>query len=79
MPLRISRLTRDSPLYRERAALQLIFEGFNVTNRANFNNITTAQYNFSAATRVFTPNAAFLTPTTTYDPRILQLAAKITF
>ena len=26
-----------------------------------------------------TPNATFLTPTTTFDPRILQLAAKITF
>ena len=29
--------------------------------------------------RIFTPNATFLTPTTTYDPRILQLAAKVTF
>jgi outer membrane receptor protein involved in Fe transport len=73
------RVTRDIPLYRERAALRLIFEAFNVTNRANFNNITTAQYNFNAATRVFTPNATFLAPTTTFDPRILQLAAKITF
>jgi outer membrane receptor protein involved in Fe transport len=73
------RLTRDIPLYRERAALRLMFEAFNVTNRANFNGITTAQYNFNATTRVFTPNATFLTPTTTYDPRILQLAAKITF
>jgi outer membrane receptor protein involved in Fe transport len=73
------RLTRDIPLYRDRAALRLMFEAFNVTNRANFNAITTAQYNFNATTRVFTPNATFLTPTTTYDPRILQLAAKITF
>jgi hypothetical protein len=73
------RLTRDIRLYRERAALRLMFEAFNVTNRANFNSITTAQYNFNATTRVFTPNATFLTPTTTYDPRILQLAAKITF
>ena len=56
-----------------------MFEAFNVTNRANFNSITTAQYNFNATTHVFTPNATFLFPTTTYDPRILQLAAKVTF
>ncbi|HEV3202206.1 MAG TPA: carboxypeptidase regulatory-like domain-containing protein, partial [Bryobacteraceae bacterium] len=37
------RFTRDIRLYRERAALRLIFEAFNVTNRANFNSITTAQ------------------------------------
>ena len=73
------RVSRDIPLYRERASLRLIFEAFNVTNRANFNSITTAQYNFNPAARVFTPNATFLTPTTTFDPRILQLAAKITF
>uniref|UniRef100_Q01ZI5 TonB-dependent transporter Oar-like beta-barrel domain-containing protein n=1 Tax=Solibacter usitatus (strain Ellin6076) TaxID=234267 RepID=Q01ZI5_SOLUE len=73
------RFTRDIPLYRDRAALRLMFEAFNLTNRANFNSITTAQYNFNAATRVFTPNATFLFPTTTYDPRILQLAAKVTF
>jgi hypothetical protein len=73
------RFTRDIPLHRERAALRLMFEAFNVTNRANFNGINTAQYNFNATTRVFTPNATFLAPTTTYDPRILQLAAKITF
>ena len=72
------RFTRDIPL-RERAALRLIFEAFNVTNRANYNSITTAQYNFNATTRVFTPNATFLARTTTFDPRILQLAAKITF
>jgi hypothetical protein len=52
---------------------------FNVTNRANFNAITTAQYNFNATTRVFTPNTTFLFPTSTFDPRILQLAAKVTF
>jgi len=74
-----ARFTRDIPLYRDRAVLRLMFEAFNVTNRANFNAITTAQYNFTAATRVFTPNAAFLARTSTFDPRILQLAAKITF
>jgi hypothetical protein len=73
------RFTRDIRLYRERAALRLIFEAFNVTNRANFNSITTAQYNFNGTTHVFTPNTTFLAPTTTFDPRILQLAAKVTF
>ena len=73
------RVTRDIRLYSERVGLKLIFEAFNVTNRANYNGINTTQNTFNATTRVFTPNAAFLTPTTTFDPRILQLAAKITF
>jgi hypothetical protein len=73
------RFTRDIRLRGDRASLRLMFEGFNVTNRANFNNINSAQYNFTAATRVFTPNATFLAPTSTFDPRILQLAAKIRF
>jgi outer membrane receptor protein involved in Fe transport len=73
------RFSRDLALYRERVKLRLIFEGFNVTNRANYNNILTNQYNFNATTRVFSPAAGFLSPTTTFDPRILQLAAKITF
>jgi hypothetical protein len=72
------RVTRDIRLM-ERASLKLIFEAFNVTNRANFFNINTAQYNYNATTRAFTTNAAFLTRLSTYDPRILQLAAKITF
>ena len=70
------RFTRDIPLYRDRAALRLMFEAFNVTNRANFNAITTAQYNFNATTRVFTPNATFLAPTTTYDPTNLAVSGE---
>ena len=73
------RFTRDIALYKERAQLRLMFEAFNVTNRANYNNVNTALYNFSSTTRVFTPNTTFLFPTTTFDPRILQLAAKIRF
>jgi outer membrane receptor protein involved in Fe transport len=73
------RFTRDIALYKERASMKLIFEAFNLFNRANFNAINTAQYSFNATTRVFTPNATFLAPTSTFDPRILQLAAKITF
>jgi hypothetical protein len=73
------RFTRDIRLYRERVGMKLIFEAFNLTNRANYTAINAAQYNFSAATKVFTPNASFLQRTATADPRILQLAAKITF
>jgi outer membrane receptor protein involved in Fe transport len=73
------RFTRDINLYKERTSLRLMFEAFNLTNRVNFNTITTSAYTYSNATKVFTPNAAFLTPTNTFDPRILQLAAKITF
>ena len=63
----------------ERARLRLMGEAFNVTNRANYNALLTNQYNYNAATRAFTTAAGFLTPTTTFDPRILQLAAKFTF
>ena len=70
------RVSRDIR-FTERAALKLIFEAFNVTNRANYNAITTGQYNFSAGK--FTPSTTFLAPTSTYDPRIIQLAAKIIF
>ncbi len=78
------RFTRDIPLYEERVKLKLIFEAFNLTNRANFssfttNSILTTQYNFRAATNTFTPTTNFLAPVATADPRILQLAAKITF
>jgi hypothetical protein len=73
------RVSRDIPLYRERARLRLIFEAFNLTNRPNFSSILTTEYNFNATTRVFSPAAGFLSPTDTFDPRIVQLAAKITF
>jgi outer membrane receptor protein involved in Fe transport len=73
------RFTRDIRFYRERVGLKLIFEAFNLTNRANYSSINAAQYNFTAATKVFTPNATFLQRTATFDPRILQLAAKFTF
>lgn len=78
------RVTRDIPLYTERVKLKMIFEAFNLTNRANFSSLTTAsllttQYNFTAATNTLTPAAGFLSRVATADPRILQLAAKITF
>lgn len=72
------RVSRDIPL-RESLRLRLIVEGFNVTNRANFSNFNRGQYTFNAATRVFTPTTNYLVRTGSFDPRILQLAAKIVF
>lgn len=73
------RFSRDIPLCRERAKLKLIFEAFNLTNRANFSGFNLGQYNFALATRTFTPTTNFGVMTSTFDPRIVQLAAKITF
>jgi hypothetical protein len=72
------RFTRDIRIW-ERASLKLIFEAFNLTNRANFSTINTTQYTYNGTTRAFTTNPAFLSRTATFDPRILQLAAKFTF
>jgi outer membrane receptor protein involved in Fe transport len=72
------RFTRDIKIW-ERASLKLIFEAFNLTNRANYSSINTTQYTFNSGTRAFTTNPAFLSRTATFDPRILQLAAKFTF
>jgi hypothetical protein len=75
------RITRDIPLYRERARLRLIVESFNVTNRANFANIQTNLYTFSRG--VFTPTTNYLFKQTNQPEgvgaRAFQLAAKITF
>src|SRR6185369_2557249 len=79
------RVSRDVPI-RESVRLRLQFEAFNMFNRANFGNINsgvtsiiTTQYNYNAATRVLTPNPTFGAPNDTFDPRILQLSAKISF
>jgi hypothetical protein len=73
------RFSRDIHIYRERAKLRLMFEAFNALNRANFSTIQQTPFNYTAATRVFTPVANFLAPTNTFDPRILQVAARFTF
>ncbi|HEY2018020.1 MAG TPA: TonB-dependent receptor [Bryobacteraceae bacterium] len=74
------RLTRDIAI-RERARLRLIFEGFDVTNRANFAGIQANLYTFRAG--VFTPTTNYLSKLTMQPAgtgsRVLQLAAKITF
>jgi hypothetical protein len=73
------RVSRDILLGTERVRLRLIGEAFNLFNRANFTTLNQGQFNFNAATRVFTPRTDFLVPTATADPRILQLAVKILF
>jgi hypothetical protein len=73
------RISKTIRLYKERAALQLIGEAFNVTNRANFSSFQTNQYTYSNATKIFTPTTNFFFPQNTSDQRILQLAARITF
>ena len=78
------RVTREIPIY-ERARMQLIFEGFNIFNRTNFNSVRTTQWSLSTGTpQQPTPltlvrQSNFGTPLSTAGSRILQLAVKITF
>jgi outer membrane receptor protein involved in Fe transport len=56
--------------------LQLIAEAFNVFNRSNVNNVSRVRY---AGTALAAPATAFGFPTSSVGPRIMQLAARITF
>ena len=73
------RVSKDIPLIRERVKLRLMGEAFNTLNRANYSGLQTSPYGFNAATLVLTPQANFLNNTASFDPRILQIAARITF
>jgi hypothetical protein len=77
------RVTREITFY-ERVRLQLIFEAFNVFNRTNFTNfsdIRETQYNITGTfpNQKLVTAAGFGTSTGTFNPRQLQLAAKIIF
>ncbi|HSP14970.1 MAG TPA: TonB-dependent receptor [Thermoanaerobaculia bacterium] len=72
------RVTRDLNVFHG-TRLQLIAEAFNVLNRSNVNAVNTTRYSYSATTKTFTPFAAFGSPTSSAGPRILQVAAKVTF
>jgi hypothetical protein len=76
-----ARISKDIPLMGERVRLRLMGEFFNLTNRANFNGIQTTRYTFStvAGTGIFRPTTNFLATQTTFDPRIIQLAARVVF
>jgi len=74
------RITREFR-FREYARVQLIAEGFNILNRANFNNVRNTLYNVTGAfpNQKLAIAPGFGQPQGTFDPRILQLAAKIVF
>lgn len=73
------RVTRDIPIH-ERAKLQLIFEGFNILNRANFNSVRDTVFALSSSgPQTLNRQSNFGTPLSTAGPRILQLAVKVTF
>lgn len=74
-----ARISREITVVPERARLRIMVEAFNLTNRANFTAFNRGIYTFNAATQVFSPASNFLVRTGTSDPRILQLAARITF
>jgi outer membrane receptor protein involved in Fe transport len=71
------RVTKAIP-FGERFRLQLIGEAFNITNTANFSAINNTRYSFRSG-QYLQPTTPFLFPQNTFDPRVLQLAAKITF
>ncbi|HYZ86688.1 MAG TPA: TonB-dependent receptor [Bryobacteraceae bacterium] len=73
------RISKGVRLWMESLELRLMGEAFNVFNRANFTAIAQTPLNYNATTRVFAPNATFLSPTASADARILQLAARISF
>jgi outer membrane receptor protein involved in Fe transport len=74
------RITKEIRFH-ERARIQLIGEAFNAFNRANFSGINNTFYSLtgSGSTALLVRNAAFGRPTSTTEPRIVQLAAKIIF
>jgi hypothetical protein len=61
-------LAKTTPLYKERVKLEFRAEAFNVLNHAEFNSPTTS-----------INSSLFGQITDTGDPRIIQLAARITF
>jgi hypothetical protein len=79
-----TRITKRVPLWKERVRLELIGEAFNITNRANINSMVTTRYTYSGGFfrplfNPANPSTTFGWVLSTFDPRILQLAAKITF
>lgn len=73
------RVSKEFPLFRETIRMRLMGEAFNIANRANFTAFQTTPFNYAAVTNLFTPVANFRAPNNTSDPRILQIAARITF
>jgi hypothetical protein len=84
LPSQISldpRVSREIGIYGS-TRLQLIVEAFNLTNRSNVNNVSRTFYAFGTASGnsfLFQPSTAFKFPTSSAGPRIMQLAARVTF
>ncbi len=77
LPCQVSfdpRLTRDIGLF-STARLQFIAEAFNVFNRSNINGVSRTRYTGSLGA----PATLFQLPTSSTGPRIVQLAARVTF
>jgi len=72
------RITRDLPVFHG-AAIQLIAEAFNVLNRSNVNGVNQTMFSYDSKTNTLTRLSTFGTPTSSSGPRIIQLAAKVTF
>ncbi len=70
------RITKDIPI--GPVNLQLIAEAFNILNRSNVTGVTTTYWRVNTG-QVLTPVAAYGTPTSSFGPRIIQLAAKVIF
>ncbi|HEY0159302.1 MAG TPA: TonB-dependent receptor [Thermoanaerobaculia bacterium] len=71
------RITRDIDL--GAARIQLIAEAFNVFNRSNVSNVNRGFYSYSASANELTPLATYGVPTVSAGPRIVQLAARVSF
>ena len=70
------RITKDIPI--GPVNLQLIAEAFNVLNRSNVTGVTQTYWRVNAG-QTLAPVAAYGTPTASFGPRIIQLAAKVIF
>ena len=72
------RVARDVPLGRT-ARLTLIWEAFNLLNRDNYNLVNQVLYNADSTLTTLRLNSLFGDRLGTSDPRIMQLAAKLSF
>jgi outer membrane receptor protein involved in Fe transport len=73
-----ARVAREIPLAR-RVRAQIIWEAFNLLNRANINGVAPSYYTVSLPALTLTPNAEFGQPRSSAGERIMQLAARIVF
>lgn len=71
-----SRIARDIPVA-GRVRAQVIWEAFNLSNRANINAVTAARYTVDGTT--LTPATDFGRPVSGTGERIMQLAVRMTF